>query len=68
MTTPTVLDFISSALTALQYPAIPCKDAGEALALLQNKTVVAVLSDIRMPGFQASDLLNEFVTSTMKYR
>ncbi|HXX57160.1 MAG TPA: HD domain-containing phosphohydrolase [Thermodesulfovibrionales bacterium] len=54
---PSVLDFISSALMAFHYPVICSKNAGEALALLQRNAVVAVLSDIRMPGVSGLGLI-----------
>jgi signal transduction histidine kinase len=54
---PYVLESTSLLLESYGYSVIPCGSAEDAIAKMKEKTVDAVLSDIKMPGVSGIELL-----------
>jgi putative two-component system response regulator len=56
---PLTLDAASMVLTEYGYPVVPCSNPVDALAILREKAVDAVVTDIKMPGMTGIDLLEK---------
>lgn len=56
---PHILDMVCLILSNAGYPAISCSNPEKALTILQKETVIAVLTDINMPGITGLDLLDK---------
>ena len=56
---PLCLDAATLVLKSYGYPALPCGNPREALAILQKTRIEAVLTDIKMPGMTGVELLEE---------
>ena len=52
-------DVLTVALSDLGYQAIAAENASEALEILKNEQIDLVLSDLRMPGMDGRQLLNQ---------
>ena len=54
---PSIRDMVTVMLSASGYPAVACSTSEKALAILQQGSINAVLSDINLPGMSGFDLL-----------
>lgn len=62
---PYVLDSIAVLLRGYNYTVIPCRNAEQAINVLQKTRIDVVLSDINMPqvsGFELLEIINNFNT------
>lgn len=56
---PSVLDVVATLLDENSYPVIACNKSEESISFLKKNSIALVVSDVRMPGLNGLELLDE---------